>query len=351
MKIYKYTPHIDDFLKSSSLRVSPAYELNDPFEVVLSEKTIKKRDRLLNKLANRMGLNIELGRQLRQLRENAAKLFGSPEIRAGIVSFSTNSNHPLMWSHYTNGHKGGVLEFEVEPINIGQDNKCSMLSNNKKYYFGYVSYSNKRDAHVDLENLNRVIINCIFSKSRIWEYESEIRIYMDYLNVDYYLLPLSTLCNYQNRWHENECTFYYFFDRTLKKYLELSVFNDPIENKKHYCRINDVDIITFVKRIFYGNVSIENYSDEMLKLKFPDEDGYPDINRLLNLSKIIDPNFLIHPMISIHPEALTGLYLGIRYSGNFDKWISNFPNLNGNIFRASLDPDTYEVNYTKYNLS
>jgi hypothetical protein len=74
MKIYKYTPHIDDFLKSSSLRVSPAYELNDPFEVVLSEKTIKKRDRLLNKLANRMGLNIELGRQLRQLRENAAKM-------------------------------------------------------------------------------------------------------------------------------------------------------------------------------------------------------------------------------------------------------------------------------------
>jgi hypothetical protein len=94
-------------------------------------------------------------------------LFGN----IGILSLSTRWNSALMWSHYSNSHRGLCLEFEFA------DHKCGQLEP--------VTYTKTRD--ISLADLyrrrfsgdeaagRRVLDRLLFSKHRDWRYEREWR--------------------------------------------------------------------------------------------------------------------------------------------------------------------------------
>jgi hypothetical protein len=89
---------------------------------------------------------------------------------SGIMCFSGKLKDILLWSHYSNGHKGYCLEFKYEEIK-------EYLESNQIGAFEPVVYSNEFPARtyaaVDpLENIKSII----FTKSKKWSYEKEYRL-------------------------------------------------------------------------------------------------------------------------------------------------------------------------------
>lgn len=41
MKVYKYTPHVIEFIKNSMLKITPIQQLNDPFENRYTDKALR----------------------------------------------------------------------------------------------------------------------------------------------------------------------------------------------------------------------------------------------------------------------------------------------------------------------
>lgn len=83
--------------------------------------------------------------------------------RSGVKCFTPNNANILMWSHYTNSHKGICLEFDtsidpeffVYPINVNYSENYPTLCFTDKSFTTEV----------------------LRTKSKDWEYEDEVRIY------------------------------------------------------------------------------------------------------------------------------------------------------------------------------
>lgn len=86
----------------------------------------------------------------------------------GCTCFSEINNNLLMWSHYSDGHKGFCLEFDTsyEPFN-----KARKVEYKKDFpYVDPMIYFNQE------ENQN-ALLEPIFTKYQDWEYEQEWRIF------------------------------------------------------------------------------------------------------------------------------------------------------------------------------
>ena len=89
--------------------------------------------------------------------------------KMGMVCLSEESNHILLWSHYTDGHKGMVLEFDTSHEYFKQFSK-----------FQQVTYDDKR-VPIDLTSLppdselEDEVRQVIFTKNTCWRYENEWR--------------------------------------------------------------------------------------------------------------------------------------------------------------------------------
>lgn len=83
--------------------------------------------------------------------------------KSGVKCFTPNNANILMWSHYTNSHKGICLEFDtlidpeffVYPINVVYSKKYPNLEFTDK----------------------RFTTEVLRTKSKDWEYEQEVRVY------------------------------------------------------------------------------------------------------------------------------------------------------------------------------
>jgi hypothetical protein len=90
--------------------------------------------------------------------------------KSGIMCFSGKLKEILLWSHYSNGHKGYCIEFDYGEIK-------KYLDSNEIGALEPVVYSNdypaRTYASVDpLENIKSII----FTKSKKWAYEKEYRL-------------------------------------------------------------------------------------------------------------------------------------------------------------------------------
>jgi len=114
---------------------------------------------------------IALGQQLlNRLRRNPQQHFQDSLWRIisnyGILSLSENPDHPLMWSHYADSHKGICIEFDTS-----------------SHYFSY-AYQVYYEQHfptvcVDTEsprNDDKIAHIAILTKASFWSYEQEWRI-------------------------------------------------------------------------------------------------------------------------------------------------------------------------------
>lgn len=146
---------------------SPAY-FNDPFDCkiypkVPSDEELAKYLALNAENATPQDYNVILEGIRRSPGDIPKRAIDDIMNKSGVKCFTPNNANILMWSHYTNSHKGICLEFNtlvdpeffVYPINV--------------------VYS---ESYPDLEFTDkRFSTEVLRTKSKDWEYEDEVRIY------------------------------------------------------------------------------------------------------------------------------------------------------------------------------
>lgn len=152
--IFKYMPTYSEwFFDHFLLRATPRNELNDPFEFVPTKSFYD------------WSMSIPKEDWFKKIPYNDFCRGFRPS--SGIISFSETRSNLLMWSHYSENHKGLVIEFDTS----------------NKFYDGLerVRYDNvKPDFVNELDDL-------FFIKSDEWIYEKEFRIIKDLTKHDFYI--------------------------------------------------------------------------------------------------------------------------------------------------------------------
>lgn len=166
MKIYKYLnlQRGADFLNFPLLRISKNDSLNDPFEFLLTEKSITEIETLFKKKY-----------------DNHVKEYISKFWTHGIISLTTTNDNLLMWSHYSDEYKGMVIGFEID-----ENNPSSFFLSKDTYKFEKVQYKYIRDFEntINENNLDEAQFHYMLTKSIVWSYENEYRYIIDYRQSD-----------------------------------------------------------------------------------------------------------------------------------------------------------------------
>lgn len=141
------------FLTTGAIRLTPRQCLNDPFEILTTNRL---------KIKYRNSIDIDKF-------QNYLDYFG-------VVSFTETKDNLLMWSHYAEEHKGIVVEFNIEdtdPLLIFNNDPIQ----NKDSFHSKVFYrKNRHYDSIDNEfDARDVAKHYYFSKSDEWIYEKEYR--------------------------------------------------------------------------------------------------------------------------------------------------------------------------------
>jgi len=339
MKVYKYTPHINLFLKSSSLKLTPSFQLNDPFEAKLTDEYISNTKLEMDKLLKN-----------NKLTEGFAKNLSNNGKYKGIISLSMKKCDIKMLSHYAENHSGGILEFTIEDIGDGIDNKTSLFNGrSKSYNFGSVEYLSERNKSGSLDP-DYFSKGFCFEKFIDWDEEEEVRYLSDFRDVDYLLIPKKELVeyyveNFQKRLNEH-CFDYELYD--------FQVENDEFRYIYKYCGFEEKKgkfffskpkkIRSIVGKIFGKNIKVYKETDSMIEILIKDSNkSYYPFDRAYCWDRLIETGCLFHPMLKVEPSKLTGLYLGSKF--DFDTFdtalLDKFENLNRNVKSALISPNDF----------
>lgn len=166
MEGYKYRSNFDRDIKlllQGKIYTPYIYDLNDPFEGIIIPKIFDDYEILKPHLSQeeykrKITLQNKLLTQIKYV---------------GIYSLSKYYSNELLWSHYSNSHKGFCIEYELNDL-IPENTKTLIFPRiiNIDYRKGPPIYS--LDGSGDLQT--KIIRKLIGTKSNSWKYEGEIRI-------------------------------------------------------------------------------------------------------------------------------------------------------------------------------
>jgi len=183
-KLYKYLSEeaIKNWLYPPlSLRYTPPYELNDPYEVFpkfdiyMSDKAIIDAYKLVEPNSTESSTNIFLNKIYDDLAKHNVDHFKKFCIQnnIGILSMSANPLSIPMWSYYASCHAGAVFE-----INVDHDFFYGLIGCTE---FKPVNYSISRPIastnfyKSSLKSIKSEINKWLTTKSKEWEHEEEYR--------------------------------------------------------------------------------------------------------------------------------------------------------------------------------
>jgi len=161
MKIFKYQPINRNSiagLSQAKLWVSEPTSFNDPFEFRLKRSSTQKG---LDKI-HRTDIHLN-----EEFLEGFISAFEKKISKMGVVCFSKSCDNILMWSHYSDGHKGMCLEFELDSKQTLSDKAIYQVNYSLEY------------PEINLENNIWSIdgaAKILYTKSKEWEYEQELRL-------------------------------------------------------------------------------------------------------------------------------------------------------------------------------
>ena len=141
--LYKYRGIRDfrfftDIILKSRLYAAPYFDLNDPME---------------GKYLYRQGGGL--------LDEDMRRLLKGEKEKLRICALSRDPNNELMWSHYSEGHRGVVIGVKIDP---------------SKYEVRPIEYDGLH--RVGLNNFhNGAAIDVLSHKLDVWHYEAEERVF------------------------------------------------------------------------------------------------------------------------------------------------------------------------------
>lgn len=148
-------------------------ELNDPNELrptIVFEGTEAEVRQFIKQLIaeRRPSLNpaqrVQLTGQLRYLytRGDLSSVLHESLDRVGVFCLSESQEHPLMWAHYAQGHRGVCIEFDanVPPLSLTEP----------------LLYTDQRPVINRLrDSATQIIQKSVLTKSLLWSYEREWR--------------------------------------------------------------------------------------------------------------------------------------------------------------------------------
>lgn len=182
MLYYKYLPirEKDNYFENELLRFTQAGDLNDPFEC-LPRKPQKgeftEEIKLIAKIISGGNQKFEehgVEKFNDEFIENTfIKAYQNINNEVGILSLTKRWNNSLMWSHYTNSHKGYCVGF-----NPKHEFFKDYLSEDKKFsrHTKEVIYSDKRVKVPTSLAEPTLAFEPFLTKSTDWKYEEEVRV-------------------------------------------------------------------------------------------------------------------------------------------------------------------------------
>lgn len=187
MEVYKDMPEKrKDFFSYFRLRVTQPIALNDPYECLpaisppdydlLFEQAINRmneveRSIVLSDLENAKKNLIDQYERTGELERKLTEILRTGlSSRIGILSLSKRNDSALMWSHYTDSHKGFVVGFDSNHnfFKKQQDDNAEIGE------LSEVHYSINRPAISILGN--NLTTKHFLCKNIEWEYEEELRL-------------------------------------------------------------------------------------------------------------------------------------------------------------------------------
>lgn len=171
--LYKYyKPDAWKYLfEDWTIRFSPFTEFNDPFEAMPAFKKIysegmRKKLQNMNPQYTDTNLNsIECGSKIKELPSRIQKCFN-----IGVFCLTPTANNILMWSHYTESHKGFVVGFDME------SDFFKLGAKPKQWRPMKVNYLPERHVFDHLSGLtSNELERFLYSKWEMWGYEDEYR--------------------------------------------------------------------------------------------------------------------------------------------------------------------------------
>lgn len=176
--------HVQDIILLNRLYFSRPDEFNDPFDclpTVSLEATDKEWHNYFNELFKRKAPHISRSQRMAQIKaamQGPLRNRNSKEARdwfqeitaksvnsAGVLSLSECCDHPLIWSHYADAHRGVCLRFQAADTNrfFGRAQK--------------VIYQVERPKiNLILDAPNYLSEKSLLTKADYWSYEREWRI-------------------------------------------------------------------------------------------------------------------------------------------------------------------------------
>ncbi|MCY4642823.1 MAG: DUF2971 domain-containing protein [Gammaproteobacteria bacterium] len=190
--LYKYLPAeralqaLPEKGGDGALRATQPGAMNDPLECATQYKAEYSSEideaseivSVLNKMVPTNPYRIEDVQSMREQLGTQAwnELFREQlSQRLGIVSFSSNYLHPLLWSHYGDSGTGVVIGYkldELEKIASGHQQLHSVI------YFDNPPPIKDLEIFKTERNLHRILL----TKSKHWEYEQEWRLTLELTN-------------------------------------------------------------------------------------------------------------------------------------------------------------------------
>lgn len=179
-RVYKYhkiNKFLYDLLINNEIWFSNPYSFNDPFDcnLTIDGNNTPKQIKSYFKIANwnkskdsdeTIQQLIDTNFQDKEAFQKKINLISKQVIgRLGLACFTGTKDNLLMWSHYTDEHKGVCLEFDY--------------TKDTKFFkpFKKVTYDKIYPTYNYYNNKNNVVGQLLLHKSKHWKYEKETRIF------------------------------------------------------------------------------------------------------------------------------------------------------------------------------
>jgi hypothetical protein len=178
---YKYLTFDEyraNYFSNELLRFTQPKDLNDPFECLPQKPSFEELTNLINILIphnanNEVKLEVRKRYNSIYLDDLYSKQCNEVNNDIGIFSLSKNWNNILMWSHYTDSHKGFCIGFDSKHNYF---KSFIDVKNNKSRAVYDVIYSSERYKIPMIPEKNEISIKPYITKSIDWKYEQEIRV-------------------------------------------------------------------------------------------------------------------------------------------------------------------------------
>lgn len=200
MELDKYTL---DILMNDRIFFSKVNNFNDPYDFL---PTVNLDPEKIERYCNEV-LPLEVGERFKKAivstSEQEVKKLVVEKLRDNLAVFCATRDHKnfLMWSHYGDNHKGICIAIKTykniennDVLHVETDQFKKIRNRSDETYFPLfpVRYSNVRPPQFDfVENvIDKKVPNFTLTKSKVWEYEDEVRAVMLISNTDTQLVKL-----------------------------------------------------------------------------------------------------------------------------------------------------------------